>query len=318
MLANITVVIPVKNEEKNLPACLSRLEGFGPVLVVDSGSTDATCAIAGAHEAEVLRFEWNGRFPKKRNWVLRTFDFKTDWVLFLDADEFVTEAFKAELTDALEGTDKVGFWLNYDRWFLGKRLRHGDEFNKLALFRVGAGEYERIEEDHWSQLDMEIHEHPVLDGPLGEIRAPIEHNEYRGLHHYLAKHNEYASWEANRYWQLMADAGGRAGGGDLPVRRSLKSVGGRPEVDGSTGSEPSPVSGLNSSPSPRLTARQRRKYAHLAKWWAAPAYFFRGYVLKRGFLDGAVGFHFAFCKAVYFYQIRLKIKEAERGRELSG
>ena len=269
----ITVVIPVKNEAGNLPECLSRLGGFARVLVVDSGSTDRTCAIAREQGAEVLEFRWDGKFPKKRNWVLRKHSFETEWVLFLDADEFVTEAFKEALRRELPESACAGFWLNYERWFLGKQLRAGDEFNKLALFRVGAGEYERIEESSWSTLDMEIHEHPVLSGPVGEIRAPIEHNEYRGLHHYIAKHNEYSSWEASRYLQLCR-SGEEAWG--------------------------------------QLTERQRKKYRHITRWWAAPVYFIRGYILKGGFRDGATGFHFALMKAVYFYQIRLKIREATR------
>ena len=280
-LADVTVVIPVKNEGTNLPVCLARLEGFGKVVVVDSGSTDATCEIACEAGAEVLNFEWNGKFPKKRNWVLQTYDFQTDWVLFLDADEFVSEAFKVELADVLKDTESVGFWLNYERWFLGKQLRHGDEFNKLALFRVGAGAYERIEENQWSALDMEIHEHPVLEGAIGEIKAPIEHNEYRGLHHYIAKHNEYASWEACRYLQLAANTGVESSGCRMESANALA----------------------------QMTDRQRAKYRHITKWWAAPVYFIRGYIFKRGFLDGAAGFHFALGKAIYFYQIRLKIRE---------
>jgi len=274
LLNDVTVVIPVKNEATNLPVCLGRLNGFGEIVVVDSGSSDTTCAIARDAGAEVLVFDWNGQFPKKRNWVLQTYEFSTKWVLFLDADEFVSEAFKSEVAKVLTGPEYVGFWLNYERWFFGKQLRHGDEFNKLALFRVGAGAYERIEENQWSALDMEIHEHPVLKGRIGEIRAPIEHNEYRGLHHYIAKHNEYASWEASRTLCLC--------GKECEVKSD--------EWQG-------------------LTPRQQAKYRHIAKWWAAPAYFIRGYILKRGFLDGAAGFHFALCKAIYFYQIRLKIKE---------
>ena len=290
-LANVTVVIPVKNEATNLPVCLVRLGGFGHVVVVDSESTDATAELARAAGAEVLCFEWDGKFPKKRNWVLQTYDFQTQWVLFLDADEFVSEAFKAELSAILETTDCVGFWLNYERWFLGKQLRHGDEFNKLALFRVGAGVYERIEENQWSALDMEIHEHPVLEGPVGEIRAPIEHNEYRGLHHYIAKHNEYASWEASRYGCLIGNS------------------------EGSESESDQSESGSESEAWQGLTPRQRAKYRHLAKWWAAPVYFIRGYIFKGGFLDGAAGFHFALGKAIYFYQIRLKIFETRTKRE---
>lgn len=131
------------------------------MLVIDSGSEDTTFEIAREAGAEVLEFSWDGHFPKKRNWILRNYTFETTWVLFLDADEYVTEAFVAELEASLASTDCVGFWLNYERWFLGRELKYGDEFLKLALFHVGAGEYERIEESSWSGLDMEIHEYPV-------------------------------------------------------------------------------------------------------------------------------------------------------------
>ena len=87
-MLNITVVIPVRNEEKNLPSCLKALgSDFTEIVVVDSVSSDRTREIASAAGAVVLDFVWDGKFPKKRNWALRNYRFKTPWVLFLDADE---------------------------------------------------------------------------------------------------------------------------------------------------------------------------------------------------------------------------------------
>lgn len=203
----ITVAIPVRNEETALPECLRRLGRFARLVVIDSASTDRTPEIARAHGAELLQFSWNGRFPKKRNWFLREHRPTTPWVLFLDADELVDEAFCDELARTLPGTAHAGFWLTYDNWFMGRRLRHGTPNRKLALFRVGAGEYERIEEDHWSNLDMEIHEHPVLQGSVGEIRTRIDHRDDRGLEHWRRRHEAYAAWEANRALQLRAGNG---------------------------------------------------------------------------------------------------------------
>jgi len=283
-MSDITVVIPVKNEAKNLLRCIEAVSGLGPVLIIDSGSKDATQEVATTAGAEVLDFEWDGKFPKKRNWALKNHDFKTRWVLFLDADELVSPAFIEEVKAAIKNTKHVGFWLNFSNHFMGKKLQGGDVFRKLALFRMGAGEYEKIDEDNWSHLDMEVHEHPVLEGSIGEISAPIEHNDFRGLKHYIAKHNEYSSWEAMRYLRLMR-------------------------------LQPSGISHQSSQQScsewSNLTGRQKKKYSNLAKWWFAPAYFVVSYFLKRGFLDGAVGFHFCLLKAVYFYQIRLKIHETK-------
>ena len=266
----ITVVVPTRNEEKNLDACLSRLGDFAATWVVDSRSTDGTRAVADRYGARWIDFDWSGDFPKKRNWVLANHPPSTPWVLFLDADERLTEQFVAELRQALGTADiaLAGFWLNYSNHFMGRVLRHGVPQRKLALFRVGAGQYERIDDKRWSNLDMEVHEHPVLDGPIGEIAAPIDHLDYRGIEHYLGRHNAYASWEAKRHADLIAR------GDDAWAA---------------------------------LTPRQRAKYRSLSRWWFAPAYFAGTYFLKLGFLDGAAGFHYAFLKMLYFYEIRLKI-----------
>jgi glycosyltransferase involved in cell wall biosynthesis len=266
----ITVVIPVKNEEKNLPACLSRLSEFEVVLVVDSGSTDGTHEAATAGGAKLLQFGWTGGYPKKRNWVLLNHRFTTPWVLFLDADELVTEAFVLEARQSLQTTTVVGFWVNYANYFLGRRLRHGVPQRKLALFRVGAGLYERIDESGWSQLDMEVHEHPILDGPVGEIKARIDHRDFRTLHEFLDRHNAYSSWEAARFLQVQS----------------------------------------TSEAIVHLTPRQRAKYRHLRKWWYPPAYFLFTYVGRLGFMDGRPGLVYALLKMFYFLQVREKVLEA--------
>ena len=263
----ISVCIPVLNEEKNLPGCLESLEGkFDDIVMVDSGSTDDTLSIAEKAGLTVLNFKWNGAFPKKRNWALQNQSFKHDWILFLDADERITPAFLEELESKLD-SDVVGFWLRYDNWFMDRQLHHGDIMRKLALFKKEAGEYERFPEDAWSHLDMEVHEHPVLEGETGEIIAPLEHHDFRGLESYIAKHKEYAAWEAKRYQWLQSD----------------------PEAWTS------------------LNKRQQFKYRHLNKWWLGSFYFLISYFLKKGFLDGRVGFHFSWMKKCYFEDIRRRI-----------
>lgn len=213
----VTVAIPVRNEGAVLAVCLAHLRRFAHVVVIDSSSTDRTREIAREHGAEVIQFTWNGRFPKKRNWFLRHHAPATPWVLFLDADELLDDAFCEELARTLPTTPHAGFWLTYDNWFLGRRLRHGTPNRKLALFRVGAGEYERIEEERWSDLDMEIHEHPVLQGTVGEIRARIDHRDDRGLEHWKRRHEAYAEWEAHRALALR-----RTGSQDLTGRQATK------------------------------------------------------------------------------------------------
>lgn len=190
--------------------------------------------------------------------------------VFLDADERVTHAFICELEKLLLSTSHVGFWISFNNWFMGSRLRYGDAFRKLCLFRLGSGEYEQFPEDYWSHLDMEVHEHPILKGTTAGLSSPLEHHDYRGLKHYIGKHNEYSSWEANRHKWLL-------------------------------------TSGPNEWK--KLTKRQKFKYRNLSKWWLGPVYFLVTYIFKKGFMDGRVGLTFARFKMRYFDEIRLKIKE---------
>lgn len=265
----LTIVVPVKNEARNLPACLASIPAGTPVVLVDSDSDDDTVAIARGAGAEVLTFRWAGGFPKKRSWTLLNHAFATPWVLFLDADERLTTAFIAALPEALAREDIAGYWLNYHNHFMGRTLRHGVPQRKLALIRVGAGVFERIDDDRWSGLDMEVHEHPVLEGSVGEIGPALEHEDFRGLVKHIDRHNDYSSWEARRWVALLADPAAWAG----------------------------------------LTSRQRFKYRNLPHWWFAPAYFLGAYILRAGFLDGRAGLDYAFLKFVYFAEIRLKILE---------
>ncbi|OJW75082.1 glycosyltransferase family 2 protein [Spirosoma sp. 48-14] len=269
---DLTIAIPVKNEEKNLPKCL---EAIGKdlakrIVVIDSGSTDATVNIAKAFGTEVIEFNWNGKFPKKRNWFLQNHTPDTKWVMFLDADEFLTDAFKTELREKLQQNNDIkGYWLRYTIYFLGQINKGGYFLHKLALFQVGVGEYERVDEDQWSRLDMEVHEYGLVNGEVGVIKNKIDHRDLRGVSYYVTKHNEYSSWEAAHYFKISRD------------KRITQ----------------------------QWTWMQKIKYALMETPLLAPMYFFASFFLMGGFRDGTRGFAFAILKMAYFTQIYVKIRE---------
>lgn len=266
----VSVVVPVRNEERSLPECLSRLERFEEVLVVDSSSTDRTVQIAKSFGARVINFEWDGQYPKKRNHVLLNESLSSPWVFFVDADELITHSFCDALIRELSETSNVGYWINYTNYFLNRELRFGVAQRKLALFKVGAGLYERIDESAWSTLDMEIHEHPIVNGDVGEIVPRIIHRDFRGIKHFLNRHLEYAKWESERY-------------------HNLRSIGGARKVS--------------------LTKRQKFKYRNIEKCWYPWFYFLFDYFVKCRIFDGHAGFIYAFYKAWYFATIRELILE---------
>jgi glycosyltransferase involved in cell wall biosynthesis len=276
-LLDLSIVIPARNEERNIAICLDAIgaDFADHVFVIDSSSSDATSSVAHAYGAHVIPFDWNGLFPKKRNWFLRNHAPTTSWVLFLDADEILNISVKTEISSSLADTSHQGFLLSYTNYFLGRRLRGGYPLRKLALFRVGEVEYERIEENRWSQCDMEVHEHPIASGSVGLIRSCIDHRDFRGIDSYVRKHNEYAAWEANRLYCY---------------RHSNAS-------------------------SSTWKLHQHIKYRLISSPWGGLFFFLGSFFLMGGWRDGGIGFAFCLLKAGYFTQIACRLRELEVSSE---
>jgi glycosyltransferase involved in cell wall biosynthesis len=271
---DLTIAIPARNEEANLPGCLKAIGQnlARKIVVIDSESSDRTKEIAREFSVELVSFKWNGKYPKKRNWYMQNHIISTSWILFLDADEYMTEDFKTELRNKLPDSDKVGYWLKYSIHYMGKKLKGGYPLKKLSLFRHDAGEYEKIDEDYWSGLDMEVHEHPVLKGKIGFFRSTIDHQDMRSVKCLNSKHNEYAIWEARRFLKMK---------NDLSITE-------------------------------KWTWKQRIKYYLMGTVWIGPAFFFGSFILLRGFIDGSRGLAFAIFKMSYFNQVYCNIREQEK------
>jgi hypothetical protein len=194
----VSVIVPVRNEARNLPRCLESLAGFGEVYVIDSQSTDGTIPIAQVHGAKVVQFHYAGGWPKKRQWAMNTLPLAYDWVLLVDADEVLTPELVEEIRLALQDPRVNGYSIRLQMYFLGRVLRHCDaSFWKLSLFRKGRGRFEcRLKDQDTSMADIEIHEHVVVDGPTAALRNPLVHHNVDSLSRYILKHNEYSNWEA--------------------------------------------------------------------------------------------------------------------------
>lgn len=274
----VSVLIPTRNEEANLPRCLDAVAGWADeVLVVDSQSTDGTIEIAGDYGAEVIQFEYDGGWPKKRQWALDTYDFDNEWILLLDADEILLPPIKSEIAEAIQTDAYDGYWLRFQLHFLGRPLRHGGfDLWKLYLFRHGKGRYERrFEGQDESMSDIEIHEHVVVDGEVGRLQHPVRHENWNSLYRYIEKHNEYSEWEAMLYHE--GDSGAVEPdlfGNQAQRRRWLKDLLVR-------------VPGF-----PLIT-------------------FLYHYVLRLGFLDGKPGFIYCVLKGVQRFHAKAKWYELE-------
>ena len=187
----LTVIILTKDEERDLPACLASVAELAvPVLVLDSGSTDRTVAIAPASGAQVQVRPFTG-YASQRNAAL---GFVTaPWVLFLDADERLTPAGCAEIRALLsrpeDDTAPVGYWVPRHNEFFGQRLSGGGWWPdyQLRLFRVDRARYDE---------SREVHEIVILDGPDARLTEPLIHRNYDAWGEFHAKQRAYAARHA--------------------------------------------------------------------------------------------------------------------------
>lgn len=226
----LSVLIPVKNDAANLGECLRSVAFADDIVVVDSGSTDGTTELADKAGARIVQFQWDGQFPRKKNWALENVPWRNEWVLVIDADERITPALEAEIRAAISRGDVAGFYLNRRFWFLGGWINHCGYFPSwnLRLFRHAKGRYERLVSGGGAQSgDNEVHEHVLLDGAAEYLTAPMEHYAFPDIATFVEKHNRYSSWEVAVQEELHQAAGagalrGRLGGNALERKRWLK------------------------------------------------------------------------------------------------
>ena len=139
MSVDLTVIILTKDEEANLPYALENVVGWArDVFILDSGSTDNTCELAESMGAQVFynKFE---NYAKQRNHALTELPIQTGWVFFLDADEYLTDELKGEITKTLPQTQYNGFHIKRRFYFMDRWIRHGGYYPTeiLRLFRSG-------------------------------------------------------------------------------------------------------------------------------------------------------------------------------------
>ncbi len=195
---DITVLVATRNEAANIAACLDSLVPVRRILVVDSRSTDGTAQRAAARGAEVVPFEWNGQYPRKRQWALDHLPIRTGWVMLLDADESVPLPLWDEIRATLDAARPATAYLAKKQFhFMGRSMRFGGfSHSAVLLFRTGAARFENLLPDCGEKLDMEVHERLIVDGTVGRFQHALSHRDAKGLDAYVARHHAYASWEA--------------------------------------------------------------------------------------------------------------------------
>lgn len=261
----VSLIVPIKNEAGNLPRCLASIGWADEIFVVDSQSTDGSIEIAEKAGAQVVQFEFNGTWPKKKNWALENLPFRNEWIFILDADEVLPPETENEFREAIANAGTIaGYWINRRFMFIGRWLRHAYYPNwNLRLFRHSLGRYEKLTDAVTNSGDNEVHEHVVVQGSTSRLRSEMDHYAFPSVDVFIEKHNRYSNWEARVATDRhLADTSGKLKHARVDRRRKLKLL------------------------SHRLPFRGLLRFLYV-------------YVWQKGFLDGREGYYFARLHGVY-------------------
>ena len=193
----LSVVIIAKNEQASIRRCLESVKWADEIIVLDSGSTDDTVGICREYTLHVHQTDWPGFGPQKNRALERA---SGDWVLSLDADEWVTPALRDEFERAMaQPQEASAFRLPRLSSFCGRFMRHSGWWpdHVVRLFRRGAARFS----------DDAVHERVIVDGKIGSLQEPLMHETFVDLDELLAKMNNYSTLSA----QDMRRDGKRSG-----------------------------------------------------------------------------------------------------------
>jgi glycosyltransferase involved in cell wall biosynthesis len=280
--ANLAVIVLTYNEELNIAQALDSVAGWAnEIFILDSFSTDRTLDIARPYGCHIFQHRFEN-YARQRNHALDELPVRSDWVLFLDADEWLPDALKQEISTTLAGAPAVhGFYLNRRLIWMGRWVRRGYYPSWiLRLFRRGKGRCE----------DRQVNEHLIVEGPTAQLREDFMHEDRKGVTDWIAKHNGYATLEA----------------------RTLLAVTHAPayqEIDAR----------LSGTQAQRKRWLRHRVWNRMPPLIRPFFYFFYRYIVKGGFLDGREAFIFHFLQALWFpLLIDIKYLELRSGRSTGG
>ncbi len=269
----LSVVVPTRNEERNLHQTLASVVNWADqIFVFDSFSDDRTLEIAREFGVGVMQRHFDN-FAGHKNWALDNLPINNHWIFFLDADERLTPELRDEIARViLSDVSANGYYVARRNIFMGRWIRHAGMFPdwQLRLFRRGKGRYE----------ERIVHEHVVIDGTTGYLTNPLEHHDFKGLERWFDRHNRYTSMEA------------------IEMRRVLD------------GDRSQRIASTLMSRGPERT-RLIKEFAYRYLPCRAFFVFIWMYLIRGGFLDGRIGFRYCMLKTFVDYQTSLKLIELQ-------
>jgi glycosyltransferase involved in cell wall biosynthesis len=188
---NVSVVILTKNEAADIEKCLRSLSWSNDIHVLDSGSTDSTVAISKSFNAKVSVHPFVS-FGEQRNFALDNLDLRNEWILFLDADEVATDAFRVAVNDAIACStpSTAGYYCCWKMILENRWLKRCDSFPKWQFRLLRRGRARFVDFGHGQKEGQ-------VDGTIEYLREPYLHYGFsKGWAHWIDRHNRYSTLEA--------------------------------------------------------------------------------------------------------------------------
>lgn len=181
IMSTLSVIIITKNEAKKIGRCLRSVRWADEIIVLDSGSTDRTVEICKQYTTQVYEVDWPGYGEQKNRALAKA---QCDWVLSLDADEWLPPALSAEIKTAIQQNTYSAFWIPRRTLYCGKFLRFGDigKDKVLRLFKKDCGKF----------TVARVHESVAVTGKSAYLQQPLLHNCCDNLSDWQNKMTQYA------------------------------------------------------------------------------------------------------------------------------
>ncbi|MDB4521873.1 glycosyltransferase family 2 protein [Gammaproteobacteria bacterium] len=183
----LSAVIITHNAAGQLEECLKSLSFVSEIIILDSGSDDDTQDIAESFKARFMQQDWLGYGPQKQRAVELA---SNDWVLCLDADEWISPELAASILSELDNPVHQVYQFPRCNRFMGRWLKHGEGYPDIST-RLFDRRYAR-----WS-MDT-VHETVQTDLPIARLKGDLLHDSATSLSGYLEKQNRYTSLQAEK------------------------------------------------------------------------------------------------------------------------
>ena len=195
MPTQLTAIILTYNEAKHIADCLASLAFADHRIVFDSHSQDKTVQIATEQGAEVMQRTWD-HYANQRNAALESVKDRSEWVLFVDADERVSPELAQEIREAIEHEAFNAWQVPRHNYIMGKLTKGGGWYPdyQTRLLRVGFVHYDP---------ERQVHETVLVQGETGILQQPLTHYNYRDAAHFHEKQRKYVAYDA----QILFDHG---------------------------------------------------------------------------------------------------------------